>query len=87
MMVAPESWTYGSWPAVARWYLPPRAHQREDRRLLGVHAVAGLLPDDRAAAVDHQLGDLLPTPRGQAVHEDVVATGKRHQLRVHVEVM
>ena len=48
-------------------------HQPLQQRLLGVHAVAGLLEDDAARAVEHVVGDLLAAVGRQAVHQPACA--------------
>ena len=58
------------------------AEQHEDDGLLGVHAVFGLVEDDRLRAVEDGVGDLGVAVRGQAVHEDGVRLGVGHQLFV-----
>ena len=50
--------------------------------LLRVQAVFGLVEHHRLRAVDHLVGDLLAAMRGQAVHEDRIILGQRHQLRI-----
>src|SRR5581483_1257539 len=55
-----------------------RAEQPEQKRLLGVHPVLGLVPHGRMRSVDHLGGDLLPAVRGQAVQDHDVGLGKLH---------
>ena len=50
--------------------------------LLGVQAVLRLVPDRRALAVEHVLGDLLARMRGQAVQHDGVVARLRQQVGV-----
>ena len=50
--------------------------------LLRVQAVLGLVEDHRLRTVDDLGGHLLAAMRGQAVHEDRVGLGLRHQARV-----
>src|SRR5215813_1348606 len=45
------------------------SEQVEDDRLLGVQAIFGLIENDRLRAVEHLVGDLLATVRGQAMHD------------------
>ena len=48
-----------------------QAEQEQEQRLLGVHAVLGLIPDRRRVrAVDHLVGDLVSPVRRQAVQHD-----------------
>ncbi len=47
--------------------------------LLGVHAVFGLVEDDRLRAVEDCVGDFGVAVRGEAVHEDCVGLGVGHQ--------
>jgi hypothetical protein len=50
--------------------------------LLRVQAVFGLVEHHRLRAVDHLVGDLLAAMGRQAVHEQRVGLGQRHQLGV-----
>src|SRR5689334_10720539 len=50
--------------------------------LLRVEAVFGLVEHDRLRTVDHLIGDFLAAMGGQAVHEDGITLGQRHQLAV-----
>ena len=54
--------------------------QPGDDRLLGVAAVLGLVPDHALRAVEHVGVDLLAAVGRQAVHDDRVGRGERHQL-------
>src|SRR4249920_3867256 len=47
-----------------------QAEQEQEQRLLGVHAVLGLVPHRRRRAVDHVVGDLISPVRGEAVQDD-----------------
>ena len=53
-----------------------------EKRLLGVQAVLRLVPDRRALAVEHVLGDLLARMGGQAVQHDGVVARLRQQIGV-----
>src|SRR5580693_2673814 len=50
--------------------------------LLRVQPVLGLVEHHRLRAVDHLVGDLLAAMGRQAVHEDGVGLGARHQPRI-----
>ena len=62
--------------------LRPLAKAPGQDALLRVQAVLGLVEHHRLRAVDHLVGDLLAAMRGQAVHEDRLRLGERHQLGI-----
>src|SRR5579864_3667421 len=53
-------------------------HGEGHDRVLDVHAVFGLVVDDRLRAIDDGIGDFDAAVGGQAVHVDGVLFGKRH---------
>ena len=61
------------------------AEQQQQQRLLRVHAVLGLIEDDRLRAVEDRIGDFSVAARRQAVHEYCVRRGLLHQRFVHLE--
>jgi hypothetical protein len=55
------------------------AEEHEQESFLGVHAVFGLVEDEGLWAVEDCIGDFGVAMRRQAVHEDCVLLGVRHQ--------
>ena len=55
------------------------AEQHQQQCLLRVHAIFGLIEDDGLRAVEHCVRDFGVAVRGEAVHEDGVGLGVRHQ--------
>ena len=53
---------------------------------MGVHAIGRLLDDDALRSVDDLVGDLLSASGGQAVHEQGILIGVRHQAGVYLVI-
>src|SRR5258705_1781531 len=53
--------------------------QGQDDGLLRVQAILGLVEDQAARPVEHRVGDLLASVRGQAVHHDRLTAGEVEQ--------
>src|SRR6202171_419797 len=72
---------YQAW--LTRLGLPPVSLKAPGQNsLLCVQPVFGLVEHHRLRAVDHFVGDLLAAMGRQAVHEDGVGLGARHQPRI-----
>ena len=57
-----------------------QAEQEQEQRLLGVHAVLGLIPHGRGGSVDHLVRDLVAAVRRQAMQDDRGRIREGHQL-------
>ena len=57
----------------------PRLQAPGENALLRVQAVLGLVEDDGLRTVDHFVGDFLAAVGRQAMHEDRILGGGRHQ--------
>ena len=62
------------------WNSSEVGEKRDEERFLGVKAVLGLVEDDALLTVDDGGADLFAAVRGEAVHEERVFGGRRHQL-------
>src|SRR5262245_56934002 len=67
-----------------RCVLEPAAEQLQDDALLCVQTVLGLVEDHTPRPVRHGIGDLFPTVRRQAVHDECAWRGKAEQSLAHL---
>ena len=58
------------------------AGEQEEQRLLRVEPILRLVEDDRGRTVHHLVRHLVAAVSGQAVHEQGVGSGVRHQRRI-----
>lgn len=61
-----------------------RSKQRQQQRILGVHAELRLIERDRARTVENIRCHLIAAVSGKAVHESCLRTSALHELGVHL---